>query len=472
MFRLYNTLTRKKEDFIPLNKDEVSIYSCGPTVYSIAHIGNMRAYIFVDSLRKTLKYNGYNIKQVMNITDVGHLTSDADEGEDKMELESKKLSKDPAQIAKEVTNVFFEDCKKLNIERAEYITPATEHIKEMEEYVAKIVENGFGYETSKGIYFDTSKLKTYGELSHKNIDKQLAGARIEVDKEKKNPLDFALWIKAPKEHIMKWNSRWGECYPGWHIECSSMSNKYLGQKFDIHTGGVDHIDIHHENEIAQSRGAYDINPATYWMHNEFILIDSGKMGKSLHNDYKLKDLEDKGFEPLAFRYLTYTSSYRNKLNFTWEALNSAKISLINLRSAYFEHLNAEETNIDIDTKIQELKDRFDLAINDDLNFPLALSVVWEIAKSKTKSKQMASLLKEFDRVLSLDIDKIDEKKEVTDTEKENNNVLSKEIKDILQKRQDARKNKDFTLSDNLRDKALKLGYKIIDGKDTQTLEKL
>ena len=283
MLKVYNTLTREKEEFKPIDEKEVRIYSCGPTVYSTAHIGNMRAYVFMDNLRKVLKFNGYKLKHVMNITDVGHLTSDSDTGEDKMEKAAKARNIDPMDIAREVTAKFMEDIEKLNIEIPEVVAKATEHIKEMEEYVAKIMENGYAYETSKGIYFDTSKLPSYGELSRVNLEKQMAGARIELDEEKRNPLDFALWIKAPENHIMKWESRYGVCYPGWHIECSAMGNKYLGTKFDIHTGGVDHIPIHHENEIAQAKGAYGENPAKYWMHNEFLLIDGGKMSKSLNN---------------------------------------------------------------------------------------------------------------------------------------------------------------------------------------------
>ena len=301
MIKLYNTLTRKKENFVPINKNIVNIYTCGPTVYNYAHIGNMRAYIFMDNLRKILKYNGYNLNHVMNITDVGHMTSDADEGEDKMLKAARRENKDVYEIANKYTEYFLRDIERLNIERPEHIVKATDHIKEMEEYVKDILKNGYAYETKNGIYFDTSKLKSYGELSKVDLKKQMAGARVEVDNEKKNPLDFALWIKAPKEHLMKWDSSFGLCYPGWHIECSAMSRKYLGDVFDIHTGGVDHISIHHENEIAQSRGATGKNPAKIWMHVEFLLIDNGKMSKSLGNVYTLDDLEKRGIEPLSYR---------------------------------------------------------------------------------------------------------------------------------------------------------------------------
>ena len=245
--KLYNTLTKTKEEFKPIDNKEVKIYTCGPTVYSYAHIGNFRTYIFMDNIRRVLEYNGYDLKHVMNITDVGHLESDADEGEDKMEKAARKENKNPYEIAKYYESMFFRDIERLNIEKPETIARATEHIPEMIEYVQKLIDNGYAYETSRGIYFDISKLDKYPVLSNRNIDDQIAGARVEVDKEKRNPYDFAIWIKAPENHIMKWESPWGLSYPGWHIECSAMSLKYLGEQFDIHTGGVDHIPTHHEN---------------------------------------------------------------------------------------------------------------------------------------------------------------------------------------------------------------------------------
>jgi len=463
MLKLYNTLTRKKDEFIPIDKDIVKMYSCGPTVYSEAHVGNMRAYLFMDSLRKVLKYNGYKLNHVMNITDVGHLVSDADEGEDKMQKAARLSQMSPWEIAKKYTEIFLKDIDKLNIERPEHITPATEHIKEMEEYVKRIMDNGYAYETSKGIYFDTSKLPSYGELSRANLEKQMAGARIEVDEEKRNPLDFALWIKAPENHIMKWESQWGLCYPGWHIECSAMGHKYLGETFDIHTGGVDHIPIHHENEIAQSKGATGKNPANYWIHNEFLLMDGGKMSKSLGNCYTVTTLEERGYEPLAYRYLTFTSHYGNKLNFTWDGIEASQVSLNRLRENYKEHVNGSEM---IDSaRIEELKERFKAAINDDLNFPAALAVVWEVAKSQVKSKDYAKLLKHFDTVLSLDIDKEPFKKEVK-------LEINEEIENLLEERKQARLNKNFILSDEIRDKLLSMGYKVIDTKEGQKLEKI
>lgn len=461
MLKLYNTLTRKKEEFVPLKKGTVKMYSCGPTVYNYAHIGNMRAYIFMDTLRKVLKYNGYKVKHVMNITDVGHLVSDADEGEDKMAKTARIENRSVYEIAKEYTDAFMKDIKALNIDTPEHIAKATEHIREMEMYVNDIVKNGYAYETSRGVYFDTSKLPNYGKmLSNNNIDDLKAGARVEVDKEKRNPQDFALWIKAPKEHIMKWNSKWGLCYPGWHIECSAMSRKYLGDKFDIHTGGVDHIPIHHENEIAQSIGATGHNLANYWMHVEFLLIDGGKMSKSLGNVYTLNDLKAKGIDALSYRYFTYSSHYRNKLNFTWDAIKSAKNSLNKLRDMIALH---KDVNKKIDKNIiSKYEEQFLDAINDDMNMPVAISIVWEIAKEKEKSNDFYELIKKFDSVLSLDLDKND---------KEDINI-PEDIKLILNERKDARKNKNFAKSDELRDKLKELGYIVKDTKDGQIIEKV
>lgn len=459
MLKLYNTLTHKKEEFVPINKDEIRIYSCGPTVYNYAHIGNMRAYILMDLLRKTLEYNGYKVKQVMNITDVGHMTSDADEGEDKMMKSARLMHMSVYEIAKKYTDLFMNDINSLNVKTPDIIAKATDHIKEMEEYVTKILQNGYAYETSKGIYFDTSKLKDYGKfLSENNIEGLKAGARIEVDTEKKNPLDFALWIKAPKEHIMKWNSKYGMCYPGWHIECSAMSKKYLGNYFDIHTGGVDHIAIHHENEIAQSFGAEGKVPAKYFLHTEFLLIDGGKMSKSLGNVYTLEDLKNKGIEPLAFRYFSYTANYTNKLNFTWDAINSAQVALKKLREQTLAHKASD--NVISEDIVKDLDNKFLEAINDNMNMPVALSVVWEAAKCE-KSKNIYELLKKFDKVLSLDIDK----------EENENYDVPEEILNLLEERKIAKQNKEYDKADILRDKVLSLGYEIIDTKEGQKVKK-
>lgn len=465
MIKLYNTLTKQKSDFIPLNGNEVRIYSCGPTVYGYAHIGNFRAYTFVDNLRRTLEYNGYTLKHVMNITDVGHLESDADEGEDKMEKAAKKENKNPYEIAKFYTDAFFKDMDRLNIERPEIIAKATDHIEDMLEFAKEIVKNGYGYETSKGIYFDISKLDKYPVLSNRNIEDQIAGARVDVDPEKRNPYDFAIWIKAPENHIMKWDSPWGLSYPGWHLECSAMSRKYLGEVFDIHTGGVDHIPTHHENEIAQSKGAFGKIPAKVWMHVEFLQVDGGKMSKSLGNVYTLNQLQEKGIEPLAFKLFCYTAHYRTKLNFTFEGAMASQKALNRLRESYIKHKNSEE---DIEEyKIEEYKEKFLEAINDDLNFPLAMSIIWEIARNEKQSNKIAELLLQFDRVLGLDL-----KNSEKYIENQKNIDLPEEITELLEKRKQARNEKNWDLSDKLRDELNEKGYIVKDTKTGMTIEKI
>jgi len=462
MLKLYNTLTKKKEEFEPIDKESntVRIYSCGLTVYNYAHIGNMRTYIFMDLLRKVLKYNGYKLRHCMNITDVGHMTSDADEGEDKMAKSAREQHKTVYEIAKKYTDAYQADFKKLNIEDTEILAKATDNIKEMEEYVKEILANGYAYKTSKGVYFDTSKLPKYGRyLSNNVVDDLKDGARVEVDPEKKNPKDFALWIKAPEEHIMKWDSFMGKCYPGWHIECSAMSRKYLGDFFDIHTGGVDHIPIHHENEIAQSIGATGHIPAKIWMHVEFLQINGGKMSKSLHNVYTISDLEKEGIEALAYRYFTFSAHYRTKLNFTWDSIKAAQVALNRLREAVKQHKNGSA--IADSKKVEEYTRRFKDAINDDINMPLAMSVVWDVAREKEKSKGYYELLMEFDNILSLDLDKKEVKEE-----------YSQEIIDILNERAKSRENKDFEKSDLLRDKLKKLGYEVKDTREGQILNKI
>ena len=461
--KLYNTLTHKKEEFIPIKEKIASIYSCGPTVYSYAHIGNFRSYIFMDTLRRVLKYNGYKLNHVMNITDVGHLTSDADTGEDKMEKAARKEGKDPYEIAKFYTDAFLKDIEALNIDKPSIITKATDNIKEMIEMVQEIINNGYGYETSKGIYFDVSKLDQYPVLSNNDVSGEEHGARIEVDKEKKNPYDFAIWIKAPENHIMKWDSPWGKSYPGWHIECSAMGRKYLGENFDIHTGGVDHILIHHENEIAQCKGAFGHNPAKYWMHCEFLLVDGGKMSKSLGNIYRIKDLEEKGIEPLAYKLFCFNSHYRNKLNFTFDGALSSQKALTRLREGYLKNL---EGNDDVsDEKIAEYENRFHEAINDDLNMPLAMGIVWEIIRNDAKSKKFSNLLEKFDEVLGLNL--INSKKYL------NKQIsIPEEILKLVEERNKAKQEKDFKLADEIRDKIKEEGYIIKDTKDGAKLEKI
>ncbi len=456
---LYNTLTKKKEEFKPISEGKVCMYSCGPTVYSFAHIGNLRAYLFMDTLRRVLKYNGYKLKHVMNITDVGHLVSDADDGEDKMMKAARLENKNPFEIAEFYTNIFLRDMGRLNIDMPETIAKATEHIKCMEEYVQQIIKNGYTYETENTIYFDTSKLDKYGVLSNKEVKEEDLEARIDVDPNKKNPNDFAVWFKAPENHIMKWDTFWGKCYPGWHLECSAMGHKYLGEEFDIHTGGVDHIPVHHENEIAQAKGYCGKNPAHYWMHVEFLQVDGKKMSKSLQNLYTLDDLQEKGYEPHVYRMFNFSSSYRKQINFTFESLEAAKIALGRLREGY---IKLKEGNEDIsEDEIKQYKERFNEAINDDLNMPVALSVVWDVIKSPIKSKKLADLILDFDKVLGFDLEKYVPEKV----------SLPEEIQNLVNQRNEARANKNWEESDRLRDKLVSMGYIVKDSKEGTIVEK-
>lgn len=397
--KLYNTLTKKVEEFKPINKEQVKMYSCGPTVYSYAHIGNFRAYVFMDILRRVLKYNGYSVKTVMNITDVGHLTDDEDSGEDKMELAAKKENKTPMQVAEQYTKSFFEDAKKLNIDfEGIQVEKATDNIDDMIKFIKGIIDNGYAYEVNGNVYFDVAKYNEdfdnkYGELSGLKLDEQLAGARIDVNTEKRSPYDFALWIKAPKEHIMKWQADFSgkmeDGYPGWHIECSTMGVKYLGKNFDIHTGGVDHIPVHHENEIAQSRGLTcdkEHTQANYWMHCEFLKVDNGKMSKSLGNVYTISDLEKKGFSALDYRYFLLNANFRNPQNFTFPALDSAKISRQNLLESLLKHKNAENKEYEDDASQSLIIDFYE-AVNFDLNIPYALSLLWNLVNEYPKNKK-------------------------------------------------------------------------------------
>ncbi len=457
--KIYNTLTRTKEEFKPNKEGEVRMYTCGPTVYNYAHVGNLRAYLFMDNLRRVLKYNGYKLRHVMNITDVGHLVSDSDEGEDKMLKAARRENKDPYEIAEFYMNAFFKDVKELNIDKPEIIAKATEHISIMEKYVQKIIENGYTYKTDDTIYFDTSKLDKYGVLSNRKIEDQKAGARVEFDTGKKHISDFALWIKAPENHIMKWDSFFGKCYPGWHLECSAMGYEYLGDNFDIHTGGIDHIPIHHENEIAQSKGFSGKIPANYWMHVNFMLMDGEKMSKSLGNVYTLSDLKEKGYEPLDFKMLMFTSTYRNQINFTWESLDSSKIALQRLREGYLKEIDGID---DVSKEeIKEYEKRFLEAINDDLNMPIAMSVVWDVIKNPKKSRAFRDLLLKFDEVLGLDLKNY----------KKQNDKLPEEILDLVSKRDEARNSKNWSESDKIRNLLVEKGYRVQDTKEGTVVKK-
>lgn len=456
----YNTLTKKKEEFKPINEGKVCMYSCGPTVYSFAHIGNLRAYLFMDTLRRVLKYNGYELKHVMNITDVGHLVSDADEGEDKMMKAARLENKNPFEIADYYTDLFLNDMKKLNIDMPEIIARATKHIDCMEDYVKQIIANGYTYETESTIYFDTEKLDKYGLLSNKDVKKEDLEARIDSDPNKKNPNDFALWIKAPENHLMKWDTFWGKCYPGWHLECSAMGHKYLGEEFDIHTGGVDHITVHHENEIAQAKGFCGKIPAHYWMHLEFLQVDGRKMSKSLNNLYTIDQLAKMGYEPAVYRMFNLGAHYKKQINFTFEAMDAAKTALNRLRDGYLKHKNGND-NVE-DFVIEEYKQKFLEAINDDLNMPVAMSVVWDVIKNNSKSKKLAALIEKFDEVMGFDI-----KSYIPQIEE-----LPESIKQLVSERNEARANKNWAESDRLRDELISKGYSVKDSKEGTIVEKI
>lgn len=455
--KFYNSLTRQREEFIPQKGNDVYIYSCGPTVYNYAHIGNFRTYIFMDLLRRSLKWNGYKLHHVMNITDVGHLVSDGDEGEDKMAKTAREQAKTPWEIAEYYTKIFMRDIERLNIEKPEIIAHATDHIPEMIAFVSGLVERGYAYETSDGIYFDVLKFSEYGMLSGNKLEEQKAGARVEINDEKHHPADFAVWKKAPREHIMQWESPWGMGYPGWHIECSAMGLKYLGEYFDIHTGGVDHIPIHHENEIAQTCGLLGHPAAKYWLHGEFMLVDGGKMSKSLNNVYTLDQLNDLGYKPCDFRYFCLNAHYRQKLNFTFEGLNAAKKSLSNLKNALLNHKNkpvTEETTAISEKYYAE----FCEAVSDDLNIPRALGIVWNLVKYETKSQTIYDKIMEMDKILAVNLDVIceDVPEDTVDDD------LSKIIEEKIKMRADAKKQKNYSEADNIRSELESIGIILTD----------
>ncbi|MGV8152286.1 MAG: cysteine--tRNA ligase [Candidatus Nanoarchaeia archaeon] len=448
----YNTLTRKKEKFHPINKKEVTIYSCGPTVYWYQHIGNLKRYVFDDVLKRVLKFNGYEIKDVMNVTDVGHLTSDADEGEDKMEKAALKEGKKAADIANFYLKVFIEDFKKLNIIEPKIWSKATEHIKEQIELVKKLEEKGYTYKTSDGVYFDTSKFKKYADFAKLKIEGLEAGKRIDLG-EKRNKTDFALWKFSQEKgkRQQEWKSPWGIGFPGWHIECSAMSMKYLGDTIDIHTGGIDHIPIHHTNEIAQSEAATEKKFVNYWLHSAFLTIKGEKVSKSKGGLFTISELEEKGFFPLSFRYFCLTANYRTQLDFSLDNLQASQNSYQRLKNIISEIKEDNKTN-------KEYLDKFISAINDDLNTPEALQVLWNMLRDK-EAQGKYQTIKEMDKVLGLDLLK---------QEKIN---IPKEIQELLDKRQGARDKKDFKLSDELRDKIKALGYTVLDTKEGQKITK-
>jgi cysteinyl-tRNA synthetase len=474
MLKFFNTLSHKKEIFKPLKK-QVGLYTCGPTVYNYAHIGNLRTYVFEDILKRVLNYGGYKVNHIMNITDVGHLTSDGDVGEDKMEKGAKREGKSAWDIAKFYTKIFKTNLKDLNIEEPNTWCRATDHIPEQIKLVQTLIKKGYAYETTDGIYFDTTKIKDYGKLANLKKQKLQAGVRVEMG-EKKNPHDFALWKWSPanEKRQMEWKAFSKMGFPGWHIECSAMSMKYLGKQFDIHCGGVDHIPVHHTNEIAQSEAATGKKPwVKYWLHGEFLNITNpstgaqGKMAKSGENFITLQTLKTRNLNPLAYRYLLLQTHYRKQLMFSWEALGAANQGL--------EHLYEEAEKLrKLKTKLQknkntkkqkhsEIEQKFNKAINDDLNTPLALATIWEGLKNKQLDYQ--TLLK-FDEVLGLEL-----KNTKTRKHKKTKTLTTDKVQKLLDARTKARSEKNWTESDRLREEIKKLGFSVEDTAEGQKIMK-
>ena len=435
-------------------KNEVGIYSCGPTVYSSPHIGNMYAYVCWDVLVKTLNYLGYKTNWVMNVTDVGHLTSDADSGEDKMEKGSKKEGLSVWEIARKYENEFLENLKELNINTPWKMPRATEHIEEQIDLIKKIEANGFTYKTSDGIYFDTSKFVDYGKFANLNLEKLKEGARVEVNEEKKNPSDFALWKFSPvnEKRQMEWDSPWGVGFPGWHIECTAMSTKYLGEVFDIHTGGEDHIPVHHTNEIAQGFGGFGHNTANYWMHNAFITFSGSKISKSSGGLYTVENLKEMGFDPLAYRYLVLGSHYRKGMEFSVDSLKAAQTALNKLRSYKVE--SSSSLN-------QEFRQEFVELISNDLAMPEVLALVWKVAKSDLNPNNKWATILEMDKVLGLNLNKEIEKEEIPE-----------EILKLVEERKQAREAKNWSESDRLREVIKNKGYLVEDSQNQCTIKPL
>lgn len=461
MISLYNTLTREKEEFKPIKKTSVGFYSCGPTVYNYAHIGNLRTYIFNDLLKRVLLYNGYKVKHVMNITDVGHLTSDADEGEDKMLKGAKRESKSVWDIAEFYTKAFQEDMKHLNITAPTVWCKATDHITEMIDLIKKIGRKGYTYNAGGNVYFDTSKFKDYGKLALLKLDDLKAGARTEVDANKKNPRDFALWFTKSKfeDQEMKWDSPWGQGYPGWHIECSAMSMKYLGNHFDIHTGGIDHIPVHHTNEIAQSEAATGKKWVNYWLHGEFLVIDKGKMAKSGENFITLQTMITKGYNPLAYRFFCLGTHYRIPLAFSWEGLENAKNAYERLKNIVLDLKTKKDSNKT--DSFDSYKAQFLDSVNDDLNMPEAVSVLWAALRDpELGSKEKLKLAYDFDDVFGLGLAELKP------------DEVPAEIVALVKEREAVRRAKDWALSDKLRDAIKAKGYAIEDSKDGIRVKKI
>jgi len=443
MLKLYNTFTHQAEDFKPISKRRVGLYSCGPTVYWYQHVGNLRTYIFSDILKRVLEYKGFKVKHVINVTDVGHLTSDADTGEDKMERAAAKEGKTAKQISNFYLKAFQNDFRKLNIQKPNVWAKATENIKAQIALIKKLQDRGFTYKTSDGIYFDTSRFKDYGKMARLNKEGLEGGKRTEL-REKKNITDFALWKFSdnPGQRQQEWPSPWGVGFPGWHIECSAMSMKFLGDTFDVHTGGEDHISIHHSNEIAQSEAATGKKFVNYWLHGAFLNYKGEKVSKSKGGLFTVSELDQQGFEPLAFRYLCLTAHYRSPLDFSLESLENAKNSYERLKNIIFEIKDDKKTN-------EKYLGEFDEAISEDLDMPKALAVLWNLVRDKGASGKVRTI-KKMDSVLGLELFK-----------QERFQIPAK-VSRLVNERERARIEKNFNQADNLRQEIETLGFSVKD----------
>jgi len=457
---LYNTLTRQKEAFAPIRPGEVGLYTCGPTVYNFAHIGNLRTYIFEDVLKRVLTFNGYAVRHVMNITDVGHLTGDRDMGEDKMEAGSRREGKTAWGIAEFYTQAFKQDIARLNILEPTIWCKATDSIPEQIDLIRILEEKGFTYRTRDGIYFDTAKFPGYARLSSQNLEALQEGARVEKNPEKRNATDFALWKLSPPgvRRQMEWDSPWGVGFPGWHIECSAMSMQFLGEQLDIHCGGIDHIDIHHTNEIAQSEAATGRRFFNFWMHGAFLNIQGGKkMAKSEENFLTLENaLVKRGIPPLAYRFAAFLTHYRKPMEYSDESIQAAKNGLEHLCNQVREVANGSQTAAG--GVSSAYRQKFLEAVNDDLNMPRALAVVQEMLKSDIPASEKHGTILEFDRVLGLGLDQVDKGEE-----------LPAEVRQLVEDRRRARESKNWAESDRLRDAIQALGYIVKDTRDGMKL---
>jgi cysteinyl-tRNA synthetase len=455
MLKIYNTLSRSVGEFKPINPPQVGIYSCGPTVYDYQHIGHMRRYVGDDILVRVLKFNGFGVKHVMNITDVGHLVSDADEGEDKMEKGAKKFGKSVWDIAKIFENQFKESCSELNINLPKDLMHATDYIEDQIILIKTLEKKGFTYQTSDGVYFNTSKFPDYFKLSRQNPDELKAGIRIEMG-EKKYISDFALWKFSPEgeKRQMEWDSPWGIGFPGWHIECSAMSMKALGESFDIHTGGIDHINIHHTNEIAQSESATGKPFAKYWIHHNFLIVDGQKMSKSMGNFYTVQDVVKNGLNPLVLRYLYLQTHYRQEMNFTWASLEAAQNAFEKIKG----HIRSWEKSGEV---IREYEKKFTEAINNDLNMPEAIAVMWEMLKSDNSDGNKLKTLLKLDEVLGFGFNKF----------KNENLIIPEAVGKLLDKREEYRKLGDFEMADKIRSEIEELGYILEDSENATGIKK-